>query len=67
MKQHAPLKPLSVISVPFSHDFVGPLPRTKRGNKYLLTSMCLGSKHLEAVPLKRVDVQSVAETMMARF
>ena len=50
-----PLLPLPVISIPFSRmafDLVGPLPRTKRGNKYILTCMCLGSKYPEAIPLK---------------
>ena len=65
-----PLIPLPVISTPFSRmafDLVGPLPRTKRGHKYILTCMCLGSKYPEAIPLKRVDVETVAEGMIEVF
>ena len=63
----APLVPLPVITVPFSRlafDVVGPLPRTRSGFKYVLTCMCYASKYPEAIPLKRVDAQSVAEGMV---
>ena len=66
----APLQPLPVLDVPFSKlafDLVGPLPRTKSGYKYLLTSICLASKYSEAIPLKRVDVESVAEGLCEIF
>ena len=66
----APLQPLPVIPTPFSRlafDLVGPLPRTKQGHRYLLTCMCLGSKYPDAVPLKRVDAESVAEGMCEIF
>ena len=66
----APLKPLPVIDVPFSKlafDLVGPLTRTKSGYRYLLTSICLASKYPEAIPLKRVDVESVAEGLCEVF
>ena len=56
-----------VITVPFSRlafDVVGPLPRTKSGYKYILTCMCYASKYPEAIPLKKVDAQSVAEAMV---
>ena len=45
----------------FAFDLVGPLPRSQSGYKYLLTSICLASKHPDVVPLRRVDVESVAE------
>ena len=48
-------------------DLVGPLPSTKQGYKYLLTCICLGSKYPEALPLKRVDAQTVAEGMCEIF
>lgn len=40
----APLHPIPAIGEPFGHmliDCVGPLPRTKSGNQYLLTIMCI--------------------------
>ena len=48
-------------------DLVGPLPQTKICNKYILTCMCLGSKYPEAIPLKQVDVETVAEGMLEVF
>ena len=39
----APLKPIPVMEEPFSHiivDCVGPLPKTRSGNQYLLPVMC---------------------------
>ena len=72
INNRVPLIPLPVISTPFTRmafDLVGPLPRTKRGNKYILimTCMCLGSKYPEAIPLKQVDVETVAEEMLEVF
>ena len=40
---------------PLAYDVVGPLPRMRSGFKYV------ASKYPEAIPLKRVDAQSVAE------
>lgn len=40
----APLQPIPAIGEPFEHvlvDCVGPLPRTKSGNQFLLTLMCI--------------------------
>ena len=59
-----------VITQPFrtvAFDLVGPLPRTKGDYKYLLTYMCLGSKYPDAVPLRRVDAETVAEAIMEIF
>lgn len=44
--EKVPLQPLPVLDIPFSKlafDLVGPLPRTKSGYKYLLTSICLAN------------------------
>ena len=66
----ATLRPLPVLDVPFSKlafDLVEPLPRSKSGYKYLLTAICLASKYPEAILLKRVDVESVAEGLCEVF
>ena len=63
-----PLLPPPVISTSFSRiafDLIGPLP--KRGNKYILTCMCLGRKYPEDIPLKQVDVETVVEVMIEVF
>ena len=65
-----PLNPLPMISETFSRiafDLVGPLPRTNRGHKYILTCICLASKFPDAIPLKKVDAQTVAESMLEVF
>ena len=46
----APLRPIPS-SYPFQRlhiDIVGPLPRTKRGNRYILTAQCSFTKWVEA-------------------
>ena len=66
----APLQPLPCVSEPFekvAFDLVGPLPRTCSGNRYLLTMMCLYTKYPEAIPLKRVDNESVLDAMLEIF
>ena len=66
----APLHPLPCVGEPFSKvafDIVGPLPKSKSGYRYILTMMCLFSKFPEAIPLKRVDNETVLEGMMEVF
>lgn len=66
----APLHPLPVISEPFERvaiDIVGPLPRTKHGNKFLLTLIDYGTRYPEAVPLRTTDSASVAMGLMTIF
>ena len=51
--QVAPLVPIPVMDEPFSRvilDCVGPLPRTRKGNQYLLTVMCTATRFPEAIP-----------------
>ena len=66
----APLHPLPVITEPFhklAFDLVGPLPRTKRGHKFILTTMDYGTKFPDAVPLRKVDAETVATAMVDIF
>ena len=66
----APLQPLPCVSEPFekvAFDLVGPLPRTCSGFKYILTMMCLFTKYPEAIPLKRVDTETVLDAMVEIF
>ena len=51
----AQLQPIPAFDEPFSRiliDCVGPLPRTKSGNEYLLTIMCTSTRFPEAIPLR---------------
>ena len=66
----APLKPITIKERPFERvimDCVGPLPRTKSGNRYLLTIMCASSRFPEAIPLRAISTKQVVESMMNFF
>ena len=65
-----PLVPLPVIEEPFSRiamDIVGPLPRSRGGNRYVLVVCDYGTKYPEAVPLRSIDAETVAEELMVIF
>ena len=62
-----PLINLPVIGTPFSRvslDIIGPLPRSSKGNRFALVSVDLATKYPDAVPLKRIDSETVAEAML---
>ena len=63
----APLKPIPVSTEPFSHvliDCVGPLPKTKEENQYLLTIMCSSTCFLEAIPLRNIKAPKIAKALI---
>ena len=65
-----PLQPMPVITEPFevmAFDLVGPYERSQHGYKYVLTAMCLASKYPEAIPLKDIRAETVAEAMVEIF
>ena len=62
----APLKPIPAFEEPFSRiliDCVGPLPKTKKGNQYLLTIMCASTRFPEAVPLRNITTKTVVQAL----
>lgn len=66
----APLHPLPVVSEPFSRvliDCVGPLPKTKKGNEYLLTIMDVTTRFPEAVPLRNIKAKTIVEVLLQFF
>ena len=66
----APLKPIPVVSEPFERiviDCVGPLPRTKKGNEYLLTVMCTATRYPEAFPLKNIRAKNISKCLLHMF
>lgn len=66
----APLQPIPVSSEPFEHvilDCVGPLPRTKSGNQYLLTVMCSLTRFPEAIPLRKISAPVVIKALLGFF
>ncbi|KAI8510586.1 hypothetical protein Bbelb_115020 [Branchiostoma belcheri] len=66
----APLVPLPVIEVPFQRiamDIVGPLERSKTGNKYILVICDYATRYPEAVPMRSVDARRVSEELVKLF
>ena len=66
----APLIPLPIISEPFSRiamDIVGPLPRSKSGNRYVLVICDYATRYLEAIPLRSIDAEHIAEELIKVF
>ena len=59
-----------VITEPFesvAFDIVSPFPRSKSGYKYLLTYIFMASRYPDAIPLKSVTAEDVAEGMLDIF
>ncbi|XP_057704204.1 retrovirus-related Pol polyprotein from transposon 412 isoform X2 [Corythoichthys intestinalis] len=66
----APLRPIPVVGEPFSHvivDCVGPLPRTKSGNIYILTIMCASTRFPEAIPLRSLKTRAIVKALVKFF
>ncbi|CAB4031508.1 Transposon Ty3-I Gag-Pol poly [Paramuricea clavata] len=60
------LKPIPAFEEPFSRimiDCVGPLPKTKRCNQYLLTIMCVSTRFPEAIPLRNIKAKTIVQTL----
>ena len=66
----APLIPIPAFEEPFSRviiDCVGPLPKTKSGNQYLLTLMCASTRFPEAVPLRNIKAPTIVKHLVKFF
>ena len=66
----APLVPVPSVGEPFQEviiDIVGPLPRTRGGNEYLLTLMDRMSKYPEAIPIRSIRSLKVVEELVKFF
>ena len=61
---------LSIVKEPFSEimiDCVGPLPRSKRGNEYLLTVLDTATRDPKAFPLRSIKAKVIAEHLIKFF
>ena len=66
----AQLQPIPAFDEPFSRiliDCLGPLPRTKSGNEYLLTIMCTSTRFHEAIPLRNIKTKSIVKALIKFF
>ena len=65
-----PLIPLPIIGEPFKRiamDVVEPLPRTSRGNRFILVVSNYVTRYPEAIALRRVTAEKVAEELVTLF
>ena len=63
----APLHPLPIIKEPLGRiamDIVGPLKRSKKGNKYILVLMGYATKWPEAFPLRNILTETIVESLV---
>lgn len=66
----APLCPIPVMGEPFEKvivDCVGPLPKTKTGNQFLLTIMCASTRYPEAIPLRKITSPVITKALVKFF
>ena len=65
-----PLLPMPVIDVPFKRigiDIVGPLPRSRKRNAYLMTICDYATRYPEAIPLSNMRSDTVVNALMQVF
>ena len=48
-------------------DVVGPLPKSRRGNRFILVLCDYATRFLEAIPMSSVDAEAVAEELVNLF
>ena len=66
----AELQPIPIFDEPFSRiiiDCVGPLPKTKSGNEYLLTIMCALTRFPEAITLRNIKTKTIVKALVKFF
>ena len=66
-----PLEKMPLIDKPFKRvaiDLVGPIgPPSEDGHRYILTLVDFATRYPEAVPLKNIDTETVAEALVDIF
>lgn len=65
-----PWSPLPIVEVPFQRIamyIVGPLPRSRSGNKFILVVCDYATRCTDAVALKSVDAEYIAEALVMMF
>lgn len=66
----APMQPLPVTNTPFSRiaiDILGPFPRTRNGNRYILVVCDYSTKYPEAIPVKNQESDTIATDLIKSF
>ena len=68
--RQVPMVERKILSEPFesmAFDLVGPIPKGKGGHRYLLTCVCMASKWPEAIPIRCMTANAVAQGMLEIF
>ncbi|XP_064098186.1 uncharacterized protein LOC135209441 [Macrobrachium nipponense] len=66
----APLVPITVPNSPFEKvivDCVGPLPKTKKQNEYILTVLCPTTRFPLAIPIKNISARTIIVNLLKIF
>ena len=66
----APLISIPPVDEPFARiamDIVGPLVQSEKGNRFILVVCDYGTKYPEAIPLKTIDAETVANALIDIF
>ena len=61
---------IPLISCPFERiamELIGPLPRSKRGNKYILAIVDYATRYPEAVALPSTEASRIARELLLLF
>ena len=69
-QRKAPLIPMPIIDTPFKRigiDIVGPMARSCKGHKYLLTICDYATRYPEAIPLSNIRADTVASALLTVF
>ena len=70
-KPRAPLGDMPLIDQPFKRvaiDLVGPIaPASDKGHRYILTLVDYATRYPDAVPLKNIDTETVAEVLLDMY
>ena len=65
-----PLVNLPLIDTPFARiamDLIGPLPKSKKGNRFALVVIDMATKYPDAVALKNIDSHNIAQALIDIF
>ncbi|XP_068204610.1 uncharacterized protein [Palaemon carinicauda] len=66
----APLQPIPVLPEPFDKvilDCVGPLPKSKKQNQYMITMMCSSIRYPDAYPLRNISSKTLIPVLIKKF
>ena len=48
-------------------DIIGPLPKSRSGNRFILVICDYATRYPEAIPLKRIDAEHIVEELVKVF